>query len=508
VTQARRIRIIIFVMSVTLLALVGLQAYLIYRAYAQQSMQFDQSMREIMDAVKYKVERNHIESKVNQEFRIQEIEKAIRRNIDSTQVANSGINQGGITPEQMRLYSDTRNVSEEAQSENNPEMILDRFEGNLAMLRNNPGELRSIFNELIFGYLSYDERDFDTTFLRKEIAREIMGRNIRTPYEWGIYNSFNKSFIFATTLDNKGLVYSEYQVPLYYQGMKNAVMLTVYFPSQTSYLFGNVSLLLLSSVLITILIIILFVVSLRIIFEQKRVGEMKNDLMNNITHELKTPIATISLACQALADKDMSSIESIRENYIRIINAENLRLGKLVENILTSALTEKGEIKLKFRQVNLHERIQELTQSMKIQLEKRNVNLVLQLRAARPYLEADETHITNVVANLLDNAIKYLGNDNTAPRVVIQTYNKPGKIIFSIEDNGIGIPKADQGRIFDKLYRVSTGNVHNVKGYGLGLNYVKQIAEKHNGTIKVYSELGKGSTFTIELPFIQNVGKN
>jgi len=496
-------------MSVTLLALVGLQAYLIYRAYTQQSMQFDQSMREIMDGVKYKVERNHIENKVNREFRIQEIEKAIRRNIDSMQVANSGIEQPSMLPAQMSLYTGTGDPENSvAPAENNPEMILDRFEGNLAMLRNNPGELRSIFNELIFGYLSYDERDFDTTFLRQEIAREISGRNIDARYEWGIYNSFNKSFIFATTLDNKGLVYSEYQVPLYYRGMKNAVMLSVYFPSQTTYLFGNVSLLLLSSLLITLIIIMLFVVSLRIIFEQKRVGEMKNDLMNNITHELKTPIATISLACQALADKDMSSIESIRENYIRIINAENLRLGKLVENILTSALTEKGEIKLKFRQVNLHERILELTQSMKIQLEKRNVNLVLQLKAARPYLEADETHITNVVANLLDNAIKYLGNDNAEPRVVIQTYNRPGKIIFSIEDNGIGIPKADQGRIFDKLYRVSTGNVHNVKGYGLGLNYVKQIAEKHNGTIKVYSELGKGSTFTIELPFIQNVGKN
>ncbi len=314
-------------MSVTLLALVGLQAYLIYRAYTQQSMQFDQSMREIMDGVKYKVERNHIENKVNQEFRIQEIEKAIRRNIDSMQVVNSGIEQPTVLPAQMSLYTGVDPEKSLAPAENNPEMILDRFEGNLAMLRNNPGELRSIFNELIFGYLSYDERDFDTTFLRQEIAREISGRNIDARYEWGIYNSFNKSFIFATTLDNKGLVYSEYQVPLYYRGMKNAVMLSVYFPSQTTYLFGNVSLLLLSSLLITLIIIMLFVVSLRIIFEQKRVGEMKNDLMNNITHELKTPIATISLACQALADKDMSSIESIRENYIRIINAENLRLG-------------------------------------------------------------------------------------------------------------------------------------------------------------------------------------
>lgn len=501
-TQKRRIQYIIILMSVTLLALISLQAYLIYRAYTQQSQQFDQSVGELLSSVKYKVERHHVERKINQEFYLNEIENALRRNIDSVWIKKSNIYLNSI-PVVLDEYGDPI-----TNTNNSAEMMLDRFNGNIEMYRSDPGRLKSIFTDLLFGYLSYEDRDLDTTLLSREIRKEMVLKKIDASYEWGIYNSFNKSFIFSNSFDNKALVYSKYQIPLFYRGMKNAVQLTVYFPSKTTFLFGNISLLLLSSVLIVLIILILFVVSLRIIFEQKKVGEMKNDLMNNITHELKTPIATISLACQALNDKDMAGIESVRENYIKIINAENMRLGKLVENILHSALTEKGEIKLKFKHVNLHEKIVAITDSMRIQFEKRKVKLRLNLTAARPYLEADEVHITNVVANLLDNAIKYLGNDNKEPKIAIETYNRPGKIIIMIEDNGIGIPKSDQGRIFDKLYRVSTGNVHNVKGYGLGLNYVKQIVEKHNGTIYVNSDLGKGSIFTIELPFIQNVGKN
>lgn len=504
-SQSRRIKYIIILMTVTLLALISLQAYLIYRAYTQQSQQFDQSVGELLSSVKYKVERHHVEKKVDQEFKLNDIEYALRRNIDSVWATNSGIpfsNQ----PQETGLVNDEGepviNIGESS------DQLIDRFSGNIELYKNDAGNLKSIFTDLIFGYLSYDDRDLDTTLLKKEIQKEMFLKKLEAGYEWGIYNSFNKSFLFSTSFDNKALVYSKYQVPLFYRGMKNAVMLTLYFPEKTTFLFGNISLLLLSSVLIVLIIMILFLVSLRIIFEQKKVGEMKNDLMNNITHELKTPIATISLACQALNDKDMAGIENIRENYIRIITAENQRLGKLVENILHSALTEKGEIKIKFRNVNLHERITYITDNMRIQLEKKNVKLRLNLTAARPYLEADEVHISNVFANLLDNAIKYLGSDNKSPQISIETYNKPGKIIINIEDNGIGIPKPDQSRIFDKLYRVSTGNVHNVKGYGLGLNYVKQIVDKHHGTIKVNSELGKGSIFTIELPFIQNVGKN
>lgn len=504
-TQSRRIQTIIFLMTASLLALVSLQAYLIYRAYAQQSQQFDQSVSELLNSVKYKVERHHIESKVNQEFHLKEIESALRRNIDSIWVKNAGISLPNATEEAVYLSSDGDPI---LFSENNSEMMLDRFNVNVEAVRSNPAELKSIFTELIFGYLTYDERDLDTTLLKNEIQREITLKRLGGDFEWGIYNSFNKSFLYATSFDNQGLVFSKYQVPLFYRGMKNAVMLTLYFPQKNAYLLGNISLLVLSSILIVLIIFFLFVVSLRIIFEQKKVGEMKNDLMNNITHELKTPIATISLATQALSDKDMASMENIREKYLKIIEAENFRLGKLVENILHTALTEKGEIKLKFKNVNLHEKINAICDSMKIQLEKKNVNLVLKLNAIRPYLEADEVHISNVVANLLDNAIKYSGAKNKNPQIVIETINKPGKIILRISDNGIGIPKSDQSRIFDKLYRVSTGNVHNVKGYGLGLNYVKQIVDKHNGTIKVESELGVGSVFIIDIPFIQKVRKN
>lgn len=489
-------------MTVTLLALTSLQGYLIYRAFTQQSQQFDQSVGELLTSVKYKVERHHVEKKVNQEFYLSEIENALRKNIDSVYSKRSDLPNTSYSLSSGDYDSDSYTLT------NSAELMLDRFNGNIEMYRSDPSRLKSIFTDLLFSYLSYQERDLDTTLLSREIQKEMILKKIDAGYNWGIYNSFNKSFIFSNTFDNKALVYSDYQIPLFYRGMKNAVLLTINFPKKTTFLFGNISLLLLSSVLIVLIIFILFVVSLRIIFEQKKVGEMKNDLMNNITHELKTPIATISLACQALNDKDMSGIESIREKYLQIIDAENMRLGKLVENILHSALTEKGEIKLKFKNVNLHEKITTISDNMRIQLEKKHVKLKLSLGASRPYLEADEVHITNVFANLLDNAIKYLGTDNSNPEISIETYNKPGKIIITIEDNGIGIPKADQGRIFDKLYRVSTGNVHNVKGYGLGLNYVKQIVDKHNGTIKVNSELGKGSIFIIELPFIQNVGKN
>lgn len=267
-------------MSVTLLALISLQAYLIYRAYTQQSQQFDQSVGELLSSVKYKVERHHVERKINQEFYLNEIENALRRNIDSVWIKKSNIYLNSI-PVVLDEYGDPI-----TNTNNSAEMMLDRFNGNIEMYRSDPSRLKSIFTDLLFGYLSYEDRDLDTTLLSREIRKEMVLKKIDASYEWGIYNSFNKSFIFSNSFDNKALVYSKYQIPLFYRGMKNAVQLTVYFPSKTTFLFGNISLLLLSSVLIVLIILILFVVSLRIIFEQKKVGEMKNDLMNNITHEL------------------------------------------------------------------------------------------------------------------------------------------------------------------------------------------------------------------------------
>lgn len=230
---------------------------------------------------------------------------------------------------------------------------------------------------------------------------------------------------------------------------------------------------------------------------------MKNDLINNITHELKTPISIISLACQALNDEDMAKIEGIRNNYLNMIAQENKRLGSLVENILQSAVMEKGDFKMKFKKLNAAEKIEAALKSFKMRLSEKNFNVTVKLQSETLLLEADETHFTNMIFNLIDNAIKYSKPGDKNPVLHIEAFTKDDELHFVVEDNGIGISKDDQKKIFDKLFRVSTGNVHNVKGYGLGLSYVKSIIERHHGQIEVKSELGKGSRFSVKMPLKQ-----
>ena len=224
---------------------------------------------------------------------------------------------------------------------------------------------------------------------------------------------------------------------------------------------------------------------------------MKNDFINNMTHEFKTPISTIALACEALKDNDIKKSDIIYNNYIGVINEENSRLGKMAEQILQTAVTEKGQLKLKIAQVDMHDIISQAVKSKIIAADEKGGNIEMQLKATKPVLNGDKVHLTNVIVNLIDNAIKYNLNK---PHIIINTVNNNGSLLIRVQDNGIGISKSNQKKIFEKLYRVPTGNVHNFKGFGLGLSYVKATMELHNGNISVDSEPGKGSTFTLKLP--------
>jgi len=224
---------------------------------------------------------------------------------------------------------------------------------------------------------------------------------------------------------------------------------------------------------------------------------MKNDFINNMTHEFKTPISTISLACEALKDDDIKKSESLYDNYIGVINTENKRLGSMAEQILQTAIMDKGQLKLNQVAFNVHEIIGKAIESKNIQIESKKGSLQSSLLATNPQVVGDKIHLTNVVINLLDNAIKY---NLLQPEIVINTVNRNGSILIRVKDNGIGINSSDQKRIFEKLFRVHTGNLHDFKGFGLGLNYVKTIVEMHRGIVSVESGLGKGSIFTIKLP--------
>lgn len=250
-------------------------------------------------------------------------------------------------------------------------------------------------------------------------------------------------------------------------------------------------------VLFTIIIITAFALTIRTLLNQKKLSEIKSDFINNMTHELKTPLATISLAIDAIRnEKVMSKPEKI-QYFSGIIKEENKRMNKQVESILQSALLEKDEIALKLQATDVHHVIENTANNLQLQLAAKNGSVSLQLDAINPVIMADDVHFSNLIFNLMDNAIKY-SNDQLEIR--IQTYNTRKSLFIVIADNGIGMSRDTISRIFEKFYRAHTGNVHNVKGFGLGLTYVKAIVDAHKGKIKVESVVGKGSKFTIEFP--------
>jgi two-component system phosphate regulon sensor histidine kinase PhoR len=253
------------------------------------------------------------------------------------------------------------------------------------------------------------------------------------------------------------------------------------------------------SFLLVIVIIAAFSYSVFTIIRQRKLSELKNDFINNMTHEFKTPISTISLACQALSDKDIPRSNEMYADYINIIGDENHRLGEMAEKILQTATLEKGNLHLRPEAIDMHVLIADAIHKIAIQIEIRDGVINQSLKAQYPLIKADKVHLSNVIFNLLDNANKY---SPRKPNITVSTADAENGIYISVHDKGMGISKANLKRIFEKLYRVPTGDVHNVKGFGLGLSYVKFIVEKHGGTISVDSEPGKGSTFTIFLPYV------
>jgi len=328
---------------------------------------------------------------------------------------------------------------------------------------------------------------------------EFRNNGLNTKFDFGVYNPIRNKL----TLQKDGqypneLMQSTFRYLLFpgeIFSTRNYLM--IYFPNERQYLISRIWLLLVVSIFLIATIVFSFTYVITTVFRQKKISEIKNDFINNMTHEFKTPISTISLACQALTDKDVVKNAGVYDTYLNIINEENNRLSGMAERILQSARLQKGEVKLKPEEINLHDVINDAMQKVSLQVEKKGGKIEVQNEAQEYVVFADRVHITNIIFNLLDNANKYTP---WAPIIMITTKNIAEGILISVKDNGIGISKSNQKKIFDKLYRVPTGNVHNVKGFGLGLSYVKTVVEKHNGKITIDSELKKGSTFSVYLP--------
>lgn len=333
------------------------------------------------------------------------------------------------------------------------------------------------------------------------IKREFSKKGINTKYVYGVFNQAGQP-IFYKDSSSKNFTQELLDVGFNIMILQgnffdlNDLHLSIFFPKKSSYVFGKMWFIISVSVILILIVVYAFYYTVNTIFKQKQLSEIKNDFINNMTHELKTPISTIQLACEALKDPDMVDLEN-KDSFVDIIHSENKRLGDLVETVLKTAVLDKGKLKLKISPIDLNDLVDDVVKDFKLKIKQSNGTITVQEDHIHSTIEGDHQHIANVVRNLLDNAIKYSSN---SPEIAIKIKDKGAAYCIQVNDKGIGIKKENLDKIFDKLYRVPTGDVHDVKGFGLGLNYVKSIVEAHGGKVTVKSNYGKGSTFSVCLP--------
>jgi two-component system, OmpR family, phosphate regulon sensor histidine kinase PhoR len=370
----------------------------------------------------------------------------------------------------------------------------------LDWVKKRSNEFRNMSDQMINEIYQWEKTlELDNKEIEYTLNQTLAYTGIQTPYEYAIIkNGIVQDGTFKKSQKNDFLK-NNYKVRLFPDNIiRQDLQLSVIFPEKTNYVLGSMMWILGGSMLFSLFILATFALSLYFLIRQKKVSEMKSDFINNMTHEFKTPIATISLAADTITNSKVINDEASIRHFIGMIKKENSRMNKKVETILQIASLDKKEIEFKFENVSIHTLIEHAIETIEIQVHQRNGKINLQLNAEDPFIYGDSDHLTNLVNNLLDNAIKY---SPELPEITVSTNNVEKGILLSVEDKGIGMTKAVQSKIFERFYRQSSGNVHDVKGFGLGLNYARSIIEAHKGTITVISEPGKGSRFEIFLPF-------
>ncbi|MEO9532667.1 MAG: HAMP domain-containing sensor histidine kinase [Crocinitomicaceae bacterium] len=332
------------------------------------------------------------------------------------------------------------------------------------------------------------------------IARNLLALDVDTTFNFNVLDKSGKPVELKAQSSHydANLLNTDYSSLLYPSDIvSGGQKLVLNFPKENLLVWQTMSGTLVGSLLLVLIVVFAFYFAVSTIYKQKKLSEIKNDFISNMTHELKTPISTISLACEAAKDPDVGANEEVIQSFITMIDQENKRLGKLVENVLQTALIDKGKLKLNLEEVAINVLVRDTITNFQLRYKDKGGEITvgnLDIISAR----VDKIHFGNVLFNLLDNSLKYC---DKAPMVKVDLSKTKKGFELKVQDNGIGIDKENQKKIFDKLYRVPTGNVHNVKGFGLGLSYVNAIVELHGGEIEVESEIGEGSTFKIHLNY-------
>ena len=341
--------------------------------------------------------------------------------------------------------------------------------------------------------------------LDQDITHELQMSGINIPYHFTVSTSDGREVYRCPDYSDEGRQYS-YTTTLFRNDPTSKMgVLRIHFPEMSSYIFSSVRFMI-PAVIFTVVLLITFIFTIVVIFRQKRYTEIKNDFINNMTHELKTPISSISLAAQMMNDDAVTKSPQMMKHLGGVINDEAKRLRFLVEKVLQMSMFDNKTAAFKKKELDLNELLEQVAASFSLRVEHTGGKIDLDIEAVDSALYVDEVHFQNAITNLMDNAVKYRKPDEPV-NILIHTWNEADRLCFSIEDNGLGIKKENVKKIFDKFYRVHTGNVHDVKGFGLGLAYVKKIINLHEGDIKCESELGRGTKFIVSLPVFEVSGE-
>lgn len=532
------IYILIFGISLAVMALVFIQLYWINNAIKLKEEEFHRKVNESLQNVVEKLEKKETLEKLKshqkgrflfldtapmmeskEDFQDSGFSYMMMKDIQRTgdDIEISTIESDGKTNQKQtikRKTSDNELISDKSLLDTRIKIDITKEDKQIRTKSQEPQKLDSILRQRI-GHKTAFVGDIVKSLMEVNLYESITDRITRqdidsllttafksegifTPFNFGVFGSGITFLIEADSNETVELKNTPFRAKLFPNDIiEEQNFLHVTFPNQFSYLISSMQLTLWLSLLVIMIITGIFFYSVLTIVRQKKLSEIKNDFINNMTHELKTPISTIAIAHEALNDPEMNRNESTVKRYIGIIGEENARLGTLVQNVLQSAVLDKGDFSLNKELIDSHQLIDSAVEVIGLQVKEKKGTVLKELNAERFTIEADKIHLTNVLYNLLDNANKYA---KTNPEITIGTYNKGNSLFVYVKDNGIGINQKNQAKIFDKLYRVPTGNIHDVKGFGLGLSYVKIITEKHNGIVSVESKPDVGSTFTLEFP--------
>ena len=502
------------VMGLSFLSLLYLQISYIDEMVQMRNEQFDESVKRALMAASKDVESAEVERWVRND--ITEAEKSAW---ESTQAASAQTSTSTTQTQTFKVTAPDGSTMELKTFTNKPSELpriaLSRKHGTKTIPQTSRSLVETMRNRYLYQRALMDDVVWQMIYkasnmpitervnfksLDQYIGSGLVDNGVNLKYHFRVYDSSGSEVYRCSDYDARGEEGS-YTQPLFLNDPPARMsMVKVHFPGKRDYIYDSVSFMI-PSVIFTLVLLVTFIFTLFIIFRQKKLTEMKSDFINNMTHEFKTPISTISLAAQMLRDPGVGKSPVMFQHISTIINDETKRLHFQVEKVLQMSMFDRQRATLKMKEVDANALIESVVKTFTLKVERYNGSISTELKADDPIIFADEMHLTNVVFNLMDNAVKYRRTE-VELHLTLSTWNEAGRLLIGVQDNGIGIKRENLKKIFEKFYRVHTGNLHDVKGFGLGLAYVKKIVRDHRGTIRAESELGAGTKFIISLPLL------